>query len=205
MHTHSSKHTYTEQWAANAAAPGEQLGVPCSRVSPQSWYLRWKRALVIHSPHLQSLLDLRLESTTFWVTSPTLYPLGHNCPTNLVTVPAVQWYFDLYHGAFTKNMEVVFIFVKHFRVILWVWSFKSATNTMLYHCATWTLKKNSTPNQNGWSTGLNWVDVAWWLYMRNLRSQNVKQRLWLSGRTLRQLSERLWVRFPGNTCTNKNV
>ncbi len=29
--------------------------------------------------------------------------------------------------------------------------------------------------------------------------------VWLSGRTLRQLSERLWVRFPGNTCTNKNV
>ncbi len=29
--------------------------------------------------------------------------------------------------------------------------------------------------------------------------------VWLSGRTLRQLSERLWVRFQGNTCTNKNV
>ncbi len=29
--------------------------------------------------------------------------------------------------------------------------------------------------------------------------------VWLSGRTLHQLSERLWVRFPGNTCTNKNV
>ncbi len=27
--------------------------------------------------------------------------------------------------------------------------------------------------------------------------------VWLSGRTLRQLSERLWVRFPGNRCTNK--
>ncbi len=29
--------------------------------------------------------------------------------------------------------------------------------------------------------------------------------LWLSGRALRQLRKRLWVRFPGNTCTNENV
>ncbi len=34
VHTHSSEHTHTvnthpEQWAANAAAPGEQLGVRC--------------------------------------------------------------------------------------------------------------------------------------------------------------------------------
>ncbi len=27
----------------------------------------------------------------------------------------------------------------------------------------------------------------------------------LSGRALRQLRKRLWVRFPGNTCTNENV
>ncbi len=35
-HTHSSEHTHREH-TANAAAPGEQLGVR-SRVSPQSWY-----------------------------------------------------------------------------------------------------------------------------------------------------------------------
>ncbi len=27
--THPSAHTHLEQWAANAAAPGEQLGVRC--------------------------------------------------------------------------------------------------------------------------------------------------------------------------------
>ncbi len=29
--------------------------------------------------------------------------------------------------------------------------------------------------------------------------------VWLSGGALRQQRKRLWVRFPGNTCTNKNV
>ncbi len=29
--------------------------------------------------------------------------------------------------------------------------------------------------------------------------------MWLSGRALRQLRKRLWVRFPGNTCTNENL
>ncbi len=29
--------------------------------------------------------------------------------------------------------------------------------------------------------------------------------VWLSGRALRLLRKRLWVRFPGNTCTNENV
>ncbi len=29
--------------------------------------------------------------------------------------------------------------------------------------------------------------------------------VWLSGRALRQLRKRLWVRFPGNTCTSENV
>ncbi len=29
--------------------------------------------------------------------------------------------------------------------------------------------------------------------------------VWLSGRALHQQRKRLWVRFPGNTCTNENV
>ncbi len=54
--------THPEQWAAILLRrPGSSWGsVPCSRVSPQSWYWGWKRALVIPSPHLQSLPDLRL-------------------------------------------------------------------------------------------------------------------------------------------------
>ncbi len=63
VHTHAHTHTHTEQWAANAVAPGEQLGVPCSRVSPQLWYRRW-RERCCSPPHQQFLQDLRFEPTT---------------------------------------------------------------------------------------------------------------------------------------------
>ncbi len=58
--THSSEHTHTvnthpEQWAVNAAAPGEQL-VPCSR-RREHW--------LFTLPHLQFLPDLRLEPASF--------------------------------------------------------------------------------------------------------------------------------------------
>ncbi len=47
--------------------------------------LRVERVLDIHSPHLQSLPDLRLEPVTQGLVTdydanPSLYPLGHNCP-----------------------------------------------------------------------------------------------------------------------------
>ncbi len=61
MCTHSSEHTHREHppgTVANhiAAAPWEQLGVlvPCSRVSPQSWYRGWKRVLVIQDHCLRT-------------------------------------------------------------------------------------------------------------------------------------------------------
>ncbi len=36
-------------------------------------------------------------------------------------------------------------------------------------------------------------------------SSKICVAVWLSGRALRQLRKRLWVRFPGNTCTYENV
>ncbi len=60
-YTHRSEHTHTmnthlEQWAAiYAAVPGEQLGVRCLAQGHLSLVLRVKRALYIHSPHLQFL------------------------------------------------------------------------------------------------------------------------------------------------------
>ncbi len=77
VHTHSSEHTHTvnthpEQWAAiNVAAPGEQLGVRCLAHGHLSRGIEGGE-LYIHAPHLQFLLDLRLEPATFWVMSPTL-------------------------------------------------------------------------------------------------------------------------------------
>ncbi len=54
-----------EWWAANAVAPGEQLGVRCLAQGSHLSRGKVERALVIHSPHRQFLLDLRLEPTTF--------------------------------------------------------------------------------------------------------------------------------------------
>ncbi len=65
-HTHSSEHTPGAVGSQCCGAQGAVGGsVPCSRVSPPSWYWRWKRALDIHSPHRQFLPDLRLKPTTF--------------------------------------------------------------------------------------------------------------------------------------------
>ncbi len=69
-HTHTHTHTvwtHPEQWAAiYVAAPGEQLGVRCLAQGHLSRGIEGgERALVIHSPHLQSLPDLRLELVTF--------------------------------------------------------------------------------------------------------------------------------------------
>ncbi len=69
----SSEHTHTlnthpEQWAAIfAVAPREQLGVGCLVQGQLSHgYWRWKRELVIHSPHLYFLSVLRIEPRN-WV------------------------------------------------------------------------------------------------------------------------------------------
>ncbi len=56
---------HPEQWAANAAAPGEQLGFGALLKETSVVVLRVERALVNHSPHQQSLPDLRFKPTTF--------------------------------------------------------------------------------------------------------------------------------------------
>ncbi len=62
-HTHLEQwthtHTHLEQWAVRGAVGGS---VPCSRVSPQSWTIPAGAEIRTHN------------------FSPTLYPLGHDCP-----------------------------------------------------------------------------------------------------------------------------
>ncbi len=55
-----------EQWASDIATVGGS--VPCSRVSPQSWTLPARAGIRTHNLGLPR------------VSSPTLYPLGHDCP-----------------------------------------------------------------------------------------------------------------------------
>ncbi len=68
---------YNEEWNVFSAfnpskwssgQPTLRCSVPCSRVSPQSWTLPARAGIRTD--------NLKLP----WVSSPTLYPLGHDCP-----------------------------------------------------------------------------------------------------------------------------
>ncbi len=49
--TLTAVNTHPEQWAAILRRPGSSGGsVPCSRVSPQSWYWRWREHLLFTPP-----------------------------------------------------------------------------------------------------------------------------------------------------------
>ncbi len=86
-HTHHT-HTHLEQWThTHTHTPGavgsQRCGVrgavggsvPCSRVSPQSWTI----PAGAENPQLQ-------------ITSPALYPLGHDCPS-IITYSYTVSYF----------------------------------------------------------------------------------------------------------------
>ncbi len=64
-YTHTAVNTHSEHTRNCGARVAVGGSVPCSRVSPQSWYWWVERALYIHSLHLQFLPDLRLKLTTF--------------------------------------------------------------------------------------------------------------------------------------------
>ncbi len=85
----SSKCIHLEQWTADTAAPGEQFGgsVPCSRVSRQSWTIPAGAGIRTHNLGLPR------------VSSPTLYPLGHNCPRKKkkkITIKKTNSYLSCY-------------------------------------------------------------------------------------------------------------
>ncbi len=50
--THTAVNTHPEQWAANVAGARGAVGgsVPCSRVSPQSWYYGWRERWLFTPP-----------------------------------------------------------------------------------------------------------------------------------------------------------
>ncbi len=71
VHTHSSEHTHTWTHTRSSGQPfmlrrqGSSWGFGALLKGTSVVVLRMERALVIHSPHLQFLPDLRLEPTTF--------------------------------------------------------------------------------------------------------------------------------------------
>ncbi len=69
--THPSAHTPGAVGSRHCGARGAVGGsVPCPKVSPQSWTLPARAGI---QTHILGLLR---------VSSPTLYPLGHDCPQN---------------------------------------------------------------------------------------------------------------------------
>ncbi len=116
VHTYSSEHPHTavnthpEQWTAiYAAAPREQLGVRCP------WHLSRgieggvEIALVIHSPHLQSLPDLRLEPATLGYESDSL-KVRPRLPTIKAGMVNLLWTVNLLFN-FRINRFSYFFFV----------------------------------------------------------------------------------------------
>ncbi len=75
-------HTHTQQWAAiYAAAPREQLGVQC--LAQGSHLSRGiedgeSAGYSLPTPTIPARPETRTRN--LWITSPSLYPLGHDCP-----------------------------------------------------------------------------------------------------------------------------
>ncbi len=82
-HTHTVN-THPEQWAAiYAVAPGEKLGVRClAQGSHLSHGIEGGESAWTFTPLPPPTIPAGPETRThaLWVTSPTLYLLGHDCP-----------------------------------------------------------------------------------------------------------------------------
>ncbi len=91
LHLHSSEHTPGAVGSQCCGARGAVGGlVPCSR-APQSWYWRWRECLLFTPPPtIPAGPEIRTHDLR--VTSPTLYPLGHDCPYDML-----HWYGDMLH------------------------------------------------------------------------------------------------------------
>ncbi len=86
--------------------------VPCSRVSPQSLTLPARARIRTHNLGLPR------------VSSPTLYPLGHDCPSN--TIHILEAYYSVLHV-----MDIIIIFQYKWKCFL------SFIKVCLFCCFFW--------------------------------------------------------------------
>ncbi len=88
--TLTAVNTHLEQWAAILRRPGSSWGIGALLKGLTSvMVLKVERALVIHSTDNPCRTWNR--TGNLWVTSPTLYPLGHDCPQNGTYTLASNW------------------------------------------------------------------------------------------------------------------
>ncbi len=86
-HTHTHNvNTHPEQWAANAAAPEEQLGVRCFAQGHLSRGIEGGESAGYSLPPPTIPAGPETQTHDLWVTSLTLYPLGHDCPKNALNL-----------------------------------------------------------------------------------------------------------------------
>ncbi len=91
LNTHT-QNTQPEQWAANAVAPGEQLGVRClAQGSHLSRGIEGGESAGYSLPPPTIPAGPETRTRDFWVTSPTLYPLGHDCPLMFVMLCVIYF------------------------------------------------------------------------------------------------------------------
>ncbi len=88
-HTHR-KHIQSSGHVCCGARGAVGGSVSCSRVSPQSWYWRWRERWIFTPP---PTIPARPETRThdLCVTSPTLYQLGHECLFNSIICNSIQY------------------------------------------------------------------------------------------------------------------
>ncbi len=80
MHTHTVVNIHLEQGAANAAAPGEQLGVRClAQGSHLSRVIEGGESAGYSLPPTTIPAGPGTQTHDLRVISPTLYPLGYDC------------------------------------------------------------------------------------------------------------------------------
>ncbi len=96
--THPSAHTPGAAGSRHCARGAVGGSVPCSRVSPQSWTLpAWAR-IRNHNLGLPR------------VSSPTLYPLGHDCPTRSFSYPI---FFSLVPSVNTSSSQEISVYTRN--------------------------------------------------------------------------------------------
>ncbi len=79
--THTVVNIHPEQWVANSVAPGEQLGIRClAQGSHLSRGIEGGESTGYSLPPPTIPAGPETWTHDLRVTSPTLYPLGHDCP-----------------------------------------------------------------------------------------------------------------------------
>ncbi len=105
MHTHSSEHTPRAVGSHISAAPGEQLGVWClAQGSHLSRGIEGGESTEYSLPPLTIPAGPEARTRDLRVTSPTLYPLGRDCPKKVYKSIQTQYILNIKLHLFAHSL-----------------------------------------------------------------------------------------------------